>query len=453
MKTYFKYVSLVLFVGTLCCFSCKKFLDEKPDASLAVPTTLKDFQALLDQNAQINENDPSSGEVSAGEYYVTDADFLARTETDQRIYTWQNDNVLPALENDWAYCYRLVYRANTILNDIDKIEVNSLNALTKQDIKGQAFYHRAKAFLQAVVIWAPVYHQVNSNTDLGVPLRLNINFNEISVRATVKENYNQIVNDIKKAIRLLPEIPLHVVRPSKPAAYGLLSRTYLLMGDFENAKLYADSCLAIKSNLLDYNTLNATSSFPITQFNPEVIIASRMFGLPIIGASRAKIILELYNSYDVKDLRKTIYFKDNANGTFSFKGSYDGSSLYFSGIATDEIYLNRAECNARLGKIPTALSDLNALLKKRYKTGTYIDYNLTDQKAVLELILKERRKQLLMRGLRWGDIKRLNREGAGINLTRIINGKTYYLPANSARFALPIPEDVIALSGMPQNKY
>jgi starch-binding outer membrane protein, SusD/RagB family len=49
------------------------------------------------------------------------------------------------------------------------------------------------------------------------------------------------------------------------------------------------------------------------------------------------------------------------------------------------------------------------------------------------------------------DIKRLNLEGAGITLKRILNGQVYLLPAGDNKFALPIPEYVIAISAMEQN--
>ncbi|HBI87240.1 MAG TPA: RagB/SusD family nutrient uptake outer membrane protein, partial [Sphingobacterium sp.] len=45
----------------------------------------------------------------------------------------------------------------------------------------------------------------------------------------------------------------------------------------------------------------------------------------------------------------------------------------------------------------------------------------------------------------------LNKEGAGITLQRKLNGQTYTLHPGDQRFALPIPEDIIALTGMPQN--
>ena len=49
------------------------------------------------------------------------------------------------------------------------------------------------------------------------------------------------------------------------------------------------------------------------------------------------------------------------------------------------------------------------------------------------------------------DIKRLNKEGSNINLVRKLDGQVYMLTAGDLRFALPIPEDVIELSGMLQN--
>ena len=71
----------------------------------------------------------------------------------------------------------------------------------------------------------------------------------------------------------------------------------------------------------------------------------------------------------------------------------------------------------------------------------------------IDTIRKERRKELLFRGLRWIDIKRLNKEGAGINITRLVNGLVYTLEPGDPRFALPLPADVIGASGMPQNPW
>ncbi|RZK53175.1 MAG: RagB/SusD family nutrient uptake outer membrane protein, partial [Pedobacter sp.] len=326
------------------------------------------------------------------------------------------------------------------------------NAKAWKDVSGQGYYYRAKSFLAALGNWAPAYGPTAS-TDLGIPLKLNTNFNEKTTRSTVAAGYAQVVADLRRAISLLPDKALHVVRPSKPAAYGLMARTMLLMGNYEASAKYADSCLMLKSDLIDFNTLTAGATYPIPVFNAEVLAASKITVLSVVNPSRGKILPELYNGYDNNDLRKTVYFKNNGNGSYAFKGSYDGSASPFGGMAVDEVYITRAECRARSDQIQDALADLNALLAKRYKTGTFAPIKITDKAALLATILNERRKELLLRGLRWIDIKRLNREGANISVKRTVNGKEYVLAAGSARFAMPIPEDVIELSGITQNQY
>jgi len=97
------------------------------------------------------------------------------------------------------------------------------------------------------------------------------------------------------------------------------------------------------------------------------------------------------------------------------------------------------------------MATLNKLLITRWKTGTFIPFTANNSQEALSTILKERRKELLMRDLRWQDIKRLNKEGANISIKRIIDSKTYELPPNSSKFALPLPAYIIKMTGMPQN--
>jgi hypothetical protein len=239
----------------------------------------------------------------------------------------------------------------------------------------------------------------------------------------------------------------------------MIARTYLSMRQYDSAGKYANLCLQLKNSLLDYNNsppLDPNISFPfgnnLLQYNnPEIIYECRMSVPPMLNAIRAKIDSELYQSYAVDDLRKFVFFKDNGDGTHSFKGSYEGNANLFTGIAVDEVYLVRAECYARTGNLSAAMNDLNTLLLKRWKTGTFIPLSATSLSDALKKILDERRKELVMRGLRWIDIKRLNKEGANISLSRLINGQLITLPPNDLRYALAIPEDIIRLSGMPQN--
>jgi hypothetical protein len=166
----------------------------------------------------------------------------------------------------------------------------------------------------------------------------------------------------------------------------------------------------------------------------------------------ASIDTNLLEKYDTNDLRLMTFFFPY-NGYYGFKGNY-AASLYpsFSGIATDEMYLIRAECFARQGKVSKAIEDLNTLLLKRYRTGKYVPLSINNKEDALARILLERRKELLMRGLRWIDIKRLNKENYQITLVRKIGSQIYTLPPNSGYFALPLPDDIIRITGMKQNE-
>jgi len=58
----------------------------------------------------------------------------------------------------------------------------------------------------------------------------------------------------------------------------------------------------------------------------------------------------------------------------------------------------------------------------------------------------------MMRGQRWTDLKRLNKDSRfAVTLSRTVQGTTYTLPPNDPRYALLIPSEVILNSSMPQN--
>lgn len=454
---YIKYL-LIILLGPVFFFApgCKKYLDFKADKNLVVISSLDDMQALFDDFSTITQGDPGSGEISSDDYYLTSEDWSALNETFRRMYIWEKDFLFPASYNEWLNTYRKVYYANTVLEHLLLHDRTEGNHLTWDNLKGQAYFFRAEAFLQTAIIWTLAYDENTARTDLGIPLRLTTDFNEKSVRSNVEETYAQITEDLRHAISYLPLRQLQVTRPSKQAAYGLMARTYLAMREYDSCKKYTDLCLQEGNLLMDYNNagspdnVDLDGSTPFQQFNLEIIFESIIPNPRPLGAARAKIDSTLYRLYDDNDLRKRAFFRDNGNGSFGFKGRY--SLGPFGGIATDEIFLMRAECLARKGATTDAMNDLNTLMLKRWDNSvTFPVFTASSPEHALSLILIERRKELVMRGLRWMDIKRLNKEGANISLSRIVNNQRYILPANDLRFALPIPEDVIALSGMQQN--
>lgn len=423
----------------------------KPDKSLVVPNSIKDVQALLDANQNISIYSMGLGEASADNYYMTDNGWASLySEGSRSVYIWGSEIVYDEFPNVWSNLYRVVYYANLAIDCLDGIPKTDKNKVPWNDLMGAALFFRSEAFLRVAFAWAKAYDSTTASKDLGIPLRLSIDFNERSTRATLQQTYDQIINDLLKAVPLLPVKSQHVMRPSKPAAYALLARVFLSIRNYEKAALYADSSLKLYNTLIDFNNLDVSARYPIERFNQETIFYLSG-GVENLSIAYAKVDSVLYSSYADNDLRKEVFFRSNGDGSYAFKGSYDGSTRLFTGLATDEVYFIRSEANARLGNISFAINDLNTLLSKRWKMGTFLPFDISNKDSAVNLILLERRKELLMRDLRWMDIKRLNKEGGNIVLKRILNGSQYVLTPNDNKYALPIPDQVILRTNMKQN--
>jgi hypothetical protein len=444
----------LIILSVLCFCSCKKYLNEKPDQSLKIPSSLKDAQGLLDRNNVLNTVYPYIGEGSADDYYLTDVDFASLTlDNHKSNYTWGDELFFNTYPNDWSTLYSGVYITQLVVETLNTITKNITNEAEYNDIKGQALFHRARLYSIACNLWAKGFNATKAAQTPGIPLRNTLDFNEASVRANLKECYDRITKDLLEAIPLLQTTPVHPMRGSKPAAFALLSRICLSISDFTKAKSYADSCLLLKNDLLDFNSLNAAAAFPIAAYSKEVLFVSYYSAPSHLSNTRAFIDSNLMASYATNDLRKSLFFKDNGNKRFSFKGSYNGNANVFTGYTTAEVILNRAECFARAGDVASAMNDLNTLLLKRYKTGTFIPLKAATADQALSTIFNERRKELVMKDVRWMDLKRLNLEqNFQVTLKRKLNGQIIELPPNSPRYALPIPEVIISMTGMQQNE-
>ena len=442
--------TVCILIFTFVITGCSRFLDEKSDMKLATPETLEDNQALLDRISDVLTNFALSGMASSDDYYLTDADYSGLSyDEDKRLYTWQPNYVSTNQSNgnDWQYCYTAIFIANSVLYNLDTYHIAD-----SDNVRGQALVIRAARYLDAAQTWCLAYNPVNADHDMGLPLRLDPDMNIPSVRASLEQTYAQIIKDLKDALPLLPAQQMAISRPSKVAALGYLARVYLLMGDYENSLTYALQALSYKDTLMDFNMLNANDAYPIKDLNEEVILRASIRTSGPTKGTIAKVPFGIYESYDDNDLRKSIFFRINPDNSILFKGNYTGNiSGKLSGVAVDEVYLMIAECYAHLDHPLEAMNFLNGLLVTRWKTGTFVKMNATSQQETLQIIKEERRKELLFRGLRWMDLKRYNRDGANITLTKTVLGQTFALAPNDLRYAIAIPEDIIKLSGIPQN--
>eukprot|EP01133_Synstelium_polycarpum_P010481 gene10481-12202_t len=418
--------------------------------------------AILDNNLVMNNYSPGLPVLSADEYfYPALSDWnSAPTTTERNAYIWAKDIYAGTQKiEDWNRPYQAIFYANVVLDQWNKLLADQQHSPTGQFVKGSALFHRAYNFYELLQTFSLAYDPATAGSDLGIPLRLSSDVNDRQPRASVQQSYERVILDLEIAEALLSGTPFpekNRNHPCSAAIYALQARIYLSMRDYPKAQNAAQKSLALYNKLVDYNSLDQSNEYPFgydTNFNSEVLF----YKFCIIYAkiktgfhSGPPIVPELINLYEPNDLRKPIFFSVFQGNSY-LKYGYDNSGSTFTGLAIDEVYLIEAECLARKGDLGNALKFLNQLLEKRYVTGKYVPFQSTSMQEVLDKILLERRQELIWRGLRWSDIKRLNKEGGNITLIRNLGGQTYTLPPNDLRYALLIPDDEIALSGIQQN--
>ena len=437
--------------------SCKKYLDKVPDKSLSVLTEISQYQQLID-NQNLYQQMANLTEFGADNFYLLEKDWNSRVNIFKNAYTWEKDiyEGNDGQNQDWSYPYSAIYYSNVLLEGLTNIKPNSGEISQYNNIKAQGLFLRAFSHYQLTETYGQPFRPASASTDLGIPLRLSQDLTVTVQRTSVQQTYKQIMDDLKQALNLCSPAyqSTNRIRPSKAMIHAMLSRVYLAMQDYNNCRSHADSSLNLYSKLIDYNSLSTSSNAPFPfPDNEEVLFAAKRLNGSYIFSPTCIIDSNLYRSYSDDDLRKTLFFAlSQPAKTPYLKAMYSGSAVPFVGLATDEVLLNRAECLARAGNTIPAMDDLNALLLKRFKTGKFTALTANSPDEALTLILTERRKELLFRGIRWTDLRRLNQdEKTAVTLKRNIAGKEYLLTPNDPKYTYPIPQGEIQLSGIQQN--
>lgn len=439
-----------------------EFLDAKPSSDIVTPSTLEDLEGLLENTNVLNTVSPALPLLAADEYEFIDYESWQATATavERNAYIWKPD-LYEGQEHirDWNWPYQAIFYCNSILEALEEIQITDMNRKRYNTIKGKALFFRAFTFFELARNFAQPYDAADAEATMGIPLRLHASIDQVLKRSSLEDTYQQILTDAKSSAWLLKatEKNANTNHPSTCAAYAFLARVYLNMRDYARAENYADSALSINSKLIDYNTLDSTVVTIFAKNHDECIFnntAVQTYTITYKATfnTAVKVSSSLLEEYQMNDLRKSLYFQKNATDNLFLRRGYEGYGGYtFSGLATDELYLIKAECLARKGEVSEAMEKLNYLLSFRYKTGAFAQETAASANEALDVIWMERRKELIWRTLRWDDIKRLNMEGAGITVQRELNGKTYTLPPHDNKYIFPIPDDEIRLSGIAQN--
>lgn len=369
----------------------------------------------------------------------------------------------------WAQSYRLIYATNLIIERISDGESVKLDQL-----KGENLFLRAMAHFNLVRLFGRPYPQANGN-NLGVPIKQNTDTEDLPARNTVKEVYEFVIADLLKASSLMTESK-NSNFASKEVAEALLSRVYLYMEDNKNAILYANK--VIESDRYQLATTDVYIKAPtlVPESNPETIfnirhtisdnkdknaVGSLYYNDPVTLSTgwgeyyASQALMDLLNQYP-QDARLKFITPHYINGVLQYRGT---SPQYFinkynwqEGIANlsspvylrlAEMYLNRAEANAKLGNLQEAIADVNIIRRRAGLTGSaaYTTNDLKGRASVLAVVLEERRLELAFEGQRAGDLFRNNlplvRAYPGLHGTDNFN---FRVEPTDARVVYYIPE-------------
>jgi len=429
----------------------KEFLDKKTDKSLLVPTTVPELQSLLDNTILMNKV-PGMQLLAADELQPTDNGWQTYTTPEQRnTYIWAEDIYEGRTSSDWNIPFQQVLVSNIVLDGLEKLKTSvesENNSFTM--LKGSALFYRAMAYYYLIEKFTRPYSSTVALMELGIPYHLEPDVNTRPGRCTLDRSYQLMINDFEESAKLLPPIGSTNHRPSKVAAYSILARIYLIQQRYDLALDNAEKSLAIKNQLVNFNL---KTPYADVNGNEEVIFNAGMLSYNFLNSTLSYVNPKLMASYSTNDLRLNYYFVARPNNYFTLRPAIFSQNLNrFAGIATDEMYLVKAECMVRMGNVDLGIDVLNQLLLKRYRTGNFTPYGSLGKNEALKLVLAERKKELVARGLRWSDLRRLNLEpDLAETIYKTVKGQTYRLEPNALRYVFPIPAAEINLTGIEQN--
>lgn len=486
---------VVIVVLALGLVSCKKFLAERSQSDV-IPKTTKDFGEILYTNGYPTVNtllQPyltlmdddiqcyNSDVLGTNEYATTNAGAFL-WQPDFIDYTLKAGNGKVASFNSWGTYYKLILGANVALQYLDKSEGSTTE---KNMYKGEAYALRAFYHFMLVNLYAKPYNDSSTTPDKspGVPIILSANLSDdLPVRQSVKEVYNQVINDMDSAMYLLEQVKSDqkLFRISHVAVHLLASRVYLYMEQWDKSIAHADYVLSYHPQLMDLTTWgdpDVTAKPIIGAGNVETIwyYGDNDESFPMGVSASYDISHNLAACFEPNDLRNPYFFEQLPDFMKMFSpidygytkafGNSGGGNVYTNNMGSAwrsaEAYLNRAEAYIQLyktkgdaGAAAQGLISLNTLRAKRTDPNSFVDWKMAPADTLLQMCRLERRRELFHEcGHRWFDLRRYGMPAIEhIYTPDPLTTQVYKLNARDPQYVIPIPNEVLLRNtSIPQN--
>lgn len=409
-------IYILLFL--ICCYGCEDFVEvELPDSQLTGTTVFNDPNtanaALAHIYTRLRDTGfltgSSLGSTTAMGLYADELKYFGGAGTPNlELY---NNALLPSssvASQLWNESYYLIYCSNAVIEGVEQSQ--ALETDDRNRFSGEAH------FLRALVH----FYLLNAYGDIPYVTTTNYEQNRIVSRMPATEVYTRIIADLDTAIALLPTEDLtgERVRPNRGAAYAMMARVRLYLGQWAEA---ADAASAVINNSqyvwetdLDLVFLRESTA-TIWQAKPlqegDNTYEARAFIFLEGPPPTMSLTQELIDSFETSDLRKSHWIGYVTDGTDTWYYPYKykqntntGTSVEYSVLLRlAEQYLIRAEARARQGELIGAVADLN---KVRARAGLGAT-GATTAEDIVTAVLKERRHELFTEyGHRFFDLKR-----------------------------------------------
>jgi starch-binding outer membrane protein, SusD/RagB family len=473
MKSTAKYI-MALFIAGALFSSCKKTVELDPTHTVNGDdffNTVDEYDFVLTGTYQRLKQNALYGGVNGGSIFLSAIDIagdnffngpnnLGNLNTAFR-WNYTADNA--SVQGAWDAAYQVIQQANLSMRGIDRFAAS--DRLKVNRIEGQARVIRAFMHFELLRWWATDYDR--NSAALGVPYVDKFDIEQMPARPTIKQTYDKMEADLKTARAMLSNTDRPIQSTSSTAgtarAYvdrlvcdALLARMYLYANEMDSAIKYSTIVINARplASPFDFSSIWEDASteeviWSVKYQSGEPALAREVY--QVAGDQTSwQAVDALLGLYDANDVRTNAYWAD-VDGSIVL-GKYfaklttsnpDGV-VDFKVFRTGEMYLIRSEAYARkTGMGALALADLNAL---RIARNTAIGSETGA--ALLTAIQTERRKELLMEGHRFFDIKRTLRT---VNRTQDCSTFCTLLPASRA-WAFPIPQtEMLANPNMVQN--
>lgn len=467
MKKYIKLIALALTVSV--CGSCTKFL-EAPYDNRIILDELDDFDRVL-ANAYPVRADMFTEIMTDNLHHYASTMQANNAPTYIPLFLWEDEfsDAITTATPTHAYnhYYSKIYEANTV---IEEIVAASGDETRKKALIGEALILRAYGYFSLVNLFSLHYDETNNATNLGVPLVLEVpkENRPLYSRATVQEVYDQIEQDLTEGLTLINEgieyLPRTPYRFSLASVYAFLTRLNLYKRNWEETARYADMAVADRGmavrKMSEDNLRRTTTTerywaqeIMNPSIHPTLLLVSqtnlflcRPFGYRLGGFYIAHDIFYTTPQIDfrrqafsaggtvIDSVALVVKYANQPNNPNAPQARYDCFTM-------EEVLLNRAEANLRKAApdIEKAMSDIEAIRRERFTTANYSPLATpATVESAIDVVLAQRKLELIGQGHRWYDIKRLGIQ-VEHRLVRTSQDPDAILAPNDLRTAIQIP--------------